>query len=186
MTCTVPYVYAAPEPGDGRHQSQRPHLHLPECGTITGYNKGCGCTPCRDASATARRAQRLAQRTGVAREIPPPPPRTVADRVRKERPELNLPQCGTPRGYQLGCGCIPCREAKAAQRAAKYQQEKAKPGPVKRYIPNVLPPDLLMLLRAAVACVGCGAVRQAKKSGRGTTIRHRKGCTVRHNREGTS
>lgn len=168
---------------DGRRRTGRPHLHLPECGTITGYNKGCGCVPCRDAAATARRSQRLAQRTGIKAETPPPVPRSVADRMRVDRPELNLPQCGTPRGYQMGCGCMPCREAKAAQRKATYDKAAKSGKPHKKYVPRVLPPEVVAVLRAAVACHGCGAVRRDRANG-GTTIRHRKGCQVKHIKEG--
>ena len=170
---------------DGRRRTARPEMHLPECGTITGYNKGCGCVPCRDASAAARRGQRAAIRTGVPRaEIQlPPPPTTAMERRRKERPELNLPECGTVRGYAKGCGCGPCREAKAAQRRDYYARTSTKPKRKQGNIPNVLSADVLARLRAREACRGCGATRQERADGK-TTIRHQKGCPTARNREG--
>lgn len=182
----VTAVLAEPRPEtDGRRRTRRRPLDLPECGTITGYTKGCGCAPCRDASATARRAQRYTQRTGVKLDKPVPPPRTVTDRVRVERPELNLPQCGTPRGYQMGCGCLPCREAKAKQRKDLYDRRKAEglpPQPRPAKVPNPLPPDELARLRASVACVGCGAMRHTTNDGK-TRIRHKRGCPTARNKE---
>lgn len=102
---------------------------------------------------------------------------SVADRVRKERPELNLPQCGTPRGYQLGCGCMPCREAKAKQRSQNNQERRER-----RPIPQVMSVPDVELLRAKVPCLGCGAVRRPVDGGK-TTITHQRGCPVKKIKE---
>lgn len=103
---------------------------------------------------------------------------------RRTGPPLDLPpgQHGTITGYNKGCPCDPCREAATTSR--REQRHKAQPD-VKPYKPRKTPlsSQEVAVLRAAVPCHGCGAVRQQHEEK--TRIVHKPGCPVRGIPEGT-